>query len=178
VQRLTRLIENVIDVGRLEIGDVTPVLSETTVDIVLDDALAQVRTGGRRLDLDVAADLPAFSTDRVMAARAIAIVVGNAIQFGPSHEPVRITAGVTEQSVEFLVIDRGPGMSVARRDEILDPDSRLSRTREGMDLGLTVATNFVRLLGGAFRFEDTPGGGLTVVMEFPLHPPNTDGAAV
>ena len=178
VQRLTRLIENVIDVGRLEIGDVTPVLAETTVDVVLDDALAQVRTGGRQLDLDVAADLPAFSTDRVMAARAIAIVVGNAIQFGPSHEPVRITAGVTEQSVEFLVIDRGPGMSVARRDEILDPESRLSRTREGMDLGLTVATNFVRLLGGAFRFEDTPGGGLTVVMEFPLHPPSTDGAAV
>jgi two-component system sensor histidine kinase KdpD len=104
-----------------------------------------------------------------MAARAIAIVVANAIQFGPSFEPVRITAGVTEKSVELLVIDRGPGMSEARRDEILDPNVRFNRERRGMDLGLTVATNFVRLLGGEFRFEDTPGGGLTVVLEFPLH---------
>ncbi len=169
VQRLARLIENVIDVGRLEIGDVTPELSVTSVDVVLRDALTHVRTAGRRLDLDVAADLPPFTTDRSMAARAIAIVVGNAIQFGPSFEPVRITAGVTEQSVELLVIDRGPGMSEARRDEILDPNARFNRERRGMDLGLTVATNFVRLLGGEFRFEDTPGGGLTVVMEFPLH---------
>ncbi len=168
VQRLTRLIENVIDVGRLEIGDVTPVLAVTSVDELLRDALAQVRTAGRRLDLDVAANLPSISTDRTMAARAIAIVVGNAIQFGPSFEPVRIAVGATEQSLEFLVIDRGPGMSPERRDEILDPGARVVRERRGMDLGLSVATSFVRLLGGEFRFEDTPGGGLTVVIEFPL----------
>ena len=61
VQRLARLIENVIDVGRLEIGDVTPELSVTSVDVVLRDALTHVRTAGRRLDLDVAADLPPFT---------------------------------------------------------------------------------------------------------------------
>jgi two-component system sensor histidine kinase KdpD len=69
--------------------------------------------------------------------------------------------------LELLVIDRGPGMSEARRDAILDPIQHFDPER-GVDLGLTVASSFVRMLGGDFRFEDTPGGGLTVVFEFPL----------
>jgi two-component system sensor histidine kinase KdpD len=103
-----------------------------------------------------------------MLERAIAIVVGNALQFGPVKESVRIAAGATERSIELLVIDRGPGMSEARRDAILDPAQHFSRDHRGVDLGLTVASGFVRMLGGDFRFEDTPGGGLTVVFEFPL----------
>jgi two-component system sensor histidine kinase KdpD len=96
-------------------------------------------------------------------------VVGNALQFGPVMEPVRIAAGALERSLELLVIDRGPGMSVERQESILDPVQRFGREHRGVNLGLTVASSFVHMLGGDFRFEDTPGGGLTVVMEFPLH---------
>jgi two-component system sensor histidine kinase KdpD len=59
-------------------------------------------------------------------------------------------------------------MSEERREAILDPTQRSRKENRGVDLGLTVASSFVRMLGGDFRFEDTPGGGLTVVMEFPL----------
>jgi two-component system sensor histidine kinase KdpD len=167
VKRLTRLINNLIDVGRLETNNVTPQFVSASLSDLLQQALSTLDTKGRQLDLDVASNLPHFSTDPDMLVRAIAIVVGNALQFGPSMEPVRIAAGATERSLELLVIDRGPGMSEARRDAILDPIQHFDSER-GVDLGLTVASSFVRMLGGDFRFEDTPGGGLTVVFEFPL----------
>jgi len=123
---------------------------------------------GRVVDVDVPTTLPRFTTDPAMVERAIAIVVGNALQFGPVKEPVRIAGGALDHSLELLVIDRGPGMTEERRDAILDPSVRSGRENRGVDLGLTVASSYVRMLGGDFRFEDTPGGGLTVVMEFPL----------
>jgi two-component system sensor histidine kinase KdpD len=167
VKRLERLIDNLIDVGRLELGEVAPKYSTVAIEMLVRDALATVGTKGRQVDIDIASDLPFISTDLEMAERVLAIVVGNAIQFGPLHEPVRISVGATEQSIEVLVIDRGPGMSIARREAILNTKPQPVGERKGVDLGLTVATRYVSLLGGQFRFEDTPGGGLTVVIEFP-----------
>ncbi|MCU1362638.1 MAG: sensor histidine kinase KdpD [Acidimicrobiaceae bacterium] len=178
VKRLTRLINNLIDVGRLETGGVAPQLVSASLQDLLEQALSTVDIKGRTIDEDVPSTLPRFTTDPSMAERAIAIVVGNALQFGPVKEPVRIAAGALDHSLELLVIDRGPGMSVERREAILDPTSKSRRENRGVDLGLTVASSFVRMLGGDFRFEDTPGGGLTVVMEFPLlHVGDTPGVA-
>jgi two-component system sensor histidine kinase KdpD len=168
VKRLTRLINNLIDVGRIETNSVTPQLVTASMSDLLAQAMATVDTNDRQVDIDVASDLPRFTTDPTMVERAIAIVVGNALQFGPLMEPVRIAAGATEHTIELLIIDRGPGMTEARRDAILDPTQHFSRDHRGVDLGLTVASSFVRMVGGDFRFEDTPGGGLTVVIELPL----------
>jgi two-component system sensor histidine kinase KdpD len=168
VKRLTRLINNLIDVGRLETGSVTPQLASASLSDLLEQALTTLDLRGRTLDKDVPTTLPRFTTDPSMVVRALAIVVGNALQFGPMKEPVRIAAGALEHSLELLVIDRGPGMSEERREAILDPTQRSRNDGRGVDLGLTVASSYVRMLGGDFRFEDTPGGGLTVVMEFPL----------
>ena len=168
VKRLTRLIDNLIDVGRLETGGVSPQLAPASLGDVLTQALSALDTTGRQVDVEVPTTLPLLTTDSSMLKRAIDIVVGNALQFGPVKEPVRIAAGALDHSLELLVIDRGPGMTEERRDAILDPTQRSRRDNRGVDLGLTVASNYVRMLGGDFRFEDTPGGGLTVVMEFPL----------
>ena len=167
VKRLTRLINNLIDVGRLETDNVTPQLSTTSLSDLVGEVLSAQDVKGRRVDVEVPSTLPLFTTDPSMLKRAIGIVLGNALQFGPVKEPVRVAAGALEHSLELLVIDRGPGMSEERREAILDPTQRSRRDR-GVDLGLTVASSYVRMLGGDFRFEDTPGGGLTVVMEFPL----------
>jgi two-component system sensor histidine kinase KdpD len=68
--------------------------------------------------------------------------------------------------LELLVIDRGPGIPEAQRRGILAPFERLEDEEEGAGLGLAVAARLVNLLGGQLRFEDTPGGGLTVAIEF------------
>jgi two-component system sensor histidine kinase KdpD len=112
-------------------------------------------------------DLPGFITDPVLAERVIAVVLHNACRFNPVDQPVRINAGVSGGFVQILVIDRGPGIPPAKRAAILAPVRRRNDDQSGADLGLAVASGFAELLGGHLRFEDTPGGGLTVVIELP-----------
>jgi two-component system sensor histidine kinase KdpD len=69
--------------------------------------------------------------------------------------------------MEVLVIDRGPGLRPAQRSALLVPTERLT-TEGGTSLGLSVAAGLLELLKGELRLEDTPGGGLTVVVQFPL----------
>jgi two-component system, OmpR family, sensor histidine kinase KdpD len=80
---------------------------------------------------------------------------------------VRINAVVSNAGLELLVVDRGSGIPPALRTAILEPFHRLGNEQAGIGLGLTVVSGFVQLLGGSLRFEDTPGGGLTVVIELP-----------
>ena len=175
VQRLHRLAANLIDAGRLEAGSVTPKFELVSIDVLVDHALATMDTSERPFDIDVVRNLPPFLSDAALVERAIAIVIENACRFSPSDRPVRITAGATGDEIELLVIDRGPGLAVAERSAILDDRQRFTTDKKGVNLGLSVATGFVRQLGGRLRFEDTPGGGLTVVLEFPLRP--RDGAS-
>jgi two-component system sensor histidine kinase KdpD len=167
VQRMTRLVDDLIDVGRLETGDVTPRFAPASLADLLKRALSTIDAGGRTLDIDLTDDLPVFVTDAELVARTLAIVVGNACRFAPVDRPVRITAGVTGDKLELLVIDRGPGIDRSRRAALLEPAPRRGDAN-GADLGLSVASGFVKLLGGKLRFEDTPSGGLTVILEFPL----------
>ena len=94
----------------------------------------------------------------------------NACRFSPPSVPVRITAGVAGESLELLVIDRGPGVPEARRTTMLEPIWRSDEGEIGTNLGLSVANGLLGLLGATVRYEDTPGGGLTAVLEFPLGP--------
>ena len=167
VQRLSRLHANLRDVGRLETGNVAPTPTRVLVGELVQRSLRSVETRGRRFDIDVTPDLPTFTTDLEMAVRAIEVVLNNACRFSPIDKPVRITAGVAGDLIEILVIDRGPGMTAEQQTAVLDP-LLWSGEQSGADLGLTVASGFLNLLGGRLRFEDTPTGGLTVAVELPL----------
>jgi two-component system sensor histidine kinase KdpD len=168
VDGLTHLVDDLVDLGRLEEGSITPRLLSVSMRVLLDQALEAVDTRGHSLDIDVAADLPKFVSDGEMVRRAIALVVENAVRISPSGQSVRITAGVERNTIELLVIDRGSGIDEEKRAAILDPLQRFGDEPGGARLGLRVAAGFVALVGGRFRFEDTPGSGLTVGFEFPL----------
>jgi two-component system sensor histidine kinase KdpD len=92
--------------------------------------------------------------------------VSNACRFSPTDRPVRISGGKTGQGLELLVIDQGQGIPEAKRNAIMASFQRLNDQRSGVGLGLGVASGFLALLDGQLRFEDTPGGGLTVAIEF------------
>ena len=168
VHRLIRLVTNLVDAGRLEAAEVTPRLELVRVGDLVAGALDSVDTRGRRVALDVPGDLPDLATDPHLARRVIANVITNGCRFGPPDEPVRVRAGMVGDWVEVLVVDRGPGMDPAQRDAVLAPFDHLSGSTLSAGLNLTVASGLAQLLGGALRFEDTPGGGLTVVIELPL----------
>jgi two-component system sensor histidine kinase KdpD len=174
IRQVNRLVVNLIDAGRLEAGEVTIRLENVRLDEVIATALSSVDTRGRSLECDVPSDIPTFYTDPVLVQRLIANIVSNACRFGPADKPVTIKAGVVNEFVELLVVDRGPGMPVALREAVLAPFDRLSGAQLNAGLSLTVASGFTQLLGGRLLFEDTPGGGLTVAVDLPVGSPSKE----
>ncbi len=168
VQRLTRIVNNLTDLGRLENESVIPHRLLVTVRPLIAGALSSLDTGGHSIEVDVPDDLPRVDTDPEMAQRALSIVISNACRFSPQGRAVRITAGATSEAVEVLVVDTGPGIKPSERATIFEPVARSGD--RGMHLGLSVVSKYVALLDGEVRLEDTPGGGLTVVLQFPLTP--------
>jgi two-component system sensor histidine kinase KdpD len=77
-----------------------------------------------------------------------------------------VTAGVVDGTVDVRVVDRGPGVPAAERDRLFKPFQRLGDAgqSEGVGLGLAVVKGFVEAMGGEVEADDTPGGGLTVVV--------------
>ena len=77
-----------------------------------------------------------------------------------------MTGSATEDLVELRVVDRGPGIPIEDRERVFEPFQRLGdrTSADGVGLGLAVARGFVEAMGGDLRIEDTPGGGLTMVI--------------
>jgi two-component system, OmpR family, sensor histidine kinase KdpD len=166
--RLTRLVSSLLDASRLQAGVVAVNAIEADVADLVSAALAAV-PGTRYMEVDLDDDIPPVRTDPALVERVIANVVANALRYSPPDRPARITAGPVGDRVELLVIDRGPGLPTADREAALQPFQRVAddRAGSGVGLGLAVAHGFAELVGGALRFEDTPGGGLTVAIELP-----------
>ena len=167
VQRLTRLITDLLDAGRLEAGVVVPRMAEVALDDLVAGALETIDLQGRRLDISLAPDLPALRTDPDLVERALANVVANACAFSPTEHPVRIRAVVAPGRIQVVVSDRGPGIAPEDRADAVAPFRRLDDAGAGTGLGLSVADGFLAVLGGSLHLDETPGGGLSVVLEIP-----------
>jgi two-component system sensor histidine kinase KdpD len=168
VRQLTRLVVNLIDAGRLEAGEVSVHPESVLLNAALTNVVNNIDTRGRIVECDVPSDLPALRTDPILLQRVIGNIVSNACRFGPADKPVTIKVGVVGDYVQLLVVDQGPGMPVALREAVLAPFDRLRGAQLNAGLNLTVASGFTQLLGGRLLFEDTPGGGLTVAVDFPM----------
>ncbi len=168
IHRLRRLVTNLVDAGRLEAGEVEVRLAPVSVGHLLAGALAAIDPRGRRLELDVEEERLVVETDAALAQRVLANVITNGCRFGPLAEPVRVRAGVVAGRLEILVVDRGPGVPEPVRRAVTAPFEHLSGETLGAGLNLSVASGLAQVLGGEIRFEDTPGGGTTVVVELPL----------
>jgi two-component system sensor histidine kinase KdpD len=167
--RLTRLVENLLDASRLEAGVVRVRRMNVNVDDVVSAALASLTIGSGRVEVDLPADLPALDVDPDLLERVLANIISNAVQHSPDGSPVRVTAGVVGDRLEVLVVDQGVGIHASRRSDVLRPFQRFDDVNgSGTGLGLAIVHGFTELLGGQLRLEDTPGGGLTVVVSLPL----------
>jgi two-component system, OmpR family, sensor histidine kinase KdpD len=166
--RLTNLVENLLDMSRIQVGALALVRGVVGFDEVVAKALASLPDGGRGLDVDVPETLPRIDADAGLLERAIANIVANATAASARAVPVRVRASAAGGRVELRVIDRGPGVPRDQRDRIFRPFQRLGDrgSRNGVGLGLAVAKGFVEAMDGDLAVEDTPGGGLTMVIGF------------
>ncbi|MGW2231117.1 ATP-binding protein [Streptomyces formicae] len=162
--RLEHLVGNLLDMSRLQTGTVTPLIREIDLDEVVPMALGGVPDGSA--DLDIPETLPMVAVDKGLLERAVANIVENAVKYAPEGEPVKVSASALGERVEVRVVDRGPGVPDPAKDRIFAPFQRYGDAPRGagVGLGLAVARGFVEAMGGTLTAEDTPGGGLTMVL--------------
>ncbi|GAA2251902.1 sensor histidine kinase KdpD [Streptomyces amakusaensis] len=162
--RLDHLIGNLLDMSRLQTGAVTPLIREVDLDEVVPMALGWVPEGS--VVLDIPENLPMVSADPGLLERAVANVVENAVGHSPEGQAVLVAASAIADRVEVRVVDRGPGVPDEAKERIFAPFQRYGDgpRRAGVGLGLAVARGFAEAVGATLNAEDTPGGGLTMVL--------------
>ncbi|MFF8973807.1 ATP-binding protein [Streptomyces sp. NPDC014995] len=162
--RLDHLVGNLLDVSRLQTGTVTPVIRETDLDEVVPMALGGVPEDSA--ELDIPETLPMVAVDAGLLERSVANLVENAVKYSPDGEPVLVSASAVTDRVEIRVVDRGPGVPDEAKERIFAPFQRYGDAPRGagVGLGLAVARGFAEAMGGTLTAEDTPGGGLTMVL--------------
>jgi two-component system, OmpR family, sensor histidine kinase KdpD len=165
--RLTGLIDNLLDSSRLATGTVVPRLCPAGYDEVVARVLA---TTPPEPAIGVYIDefLPDVVADAGLLERVVANVVDNALRHG-GGSPVTISASAHADRVELRIADRGPGAPPADREAMFAPFRRTGdrNATSGVGLGLSVARGFTEAMAGTITAEDTPGGGLTVVIALP-----------
>ncbi|MGW0822997.1 DUF4118 domain-containing protein [Streptomyces sp. NPDC002845] len=162
--RLDHLVGNLLDMSRLQTGTVTPLIRPTDLDEVVPMALGGVPEDS--VELDIPEILPMVAVDAGLLERAVANVVENAVKYSPPAERVLVAASALADRVEVRVVDRGPGVPDEAKDRIFAPFQRYGDAPRGagVGLGLAVARGFAEAMDGTLNAEDTPGGGLTMVL--------------
>ncbi|MDT0450193.1 sensor histidine kinase KdpD [Streptomyces hesseae] len=162
--RLDHLVGNLLDMSRLQTGTVTPLIREIDLDEVVPMALGGVPEGS--VILDIPETLPMVAVDPGLLERAVANIVENAVKYSPDGSRVLVSASALGDRVEVRVADQGPGVPDSAKDRIFEPFQRYGDAPRGagVGLGLAVARGFAESMGGTLAAEDTPGGGMTMVL--------------
>jgi len=168
--RLASLIENLLDMSRVQTGALQPILRAVAIDEVAPVAVRSVDSAAVVIDLPE--DLPLVRTDAGLLERVLANLVSNALRFSAPGRPPTVSARCVGQTVEIRVVDHGPGVPPEARSTIFEPFQRLGDqpAGTGVGLGLAVAKGFTEAMGGSIRAETTDGGGLTMVVTLRVQP--------
>ncbi|MGO4593543.1 DUF4118 domain-containing protein [Leifsonia sp. 2TAF2] len=166
---LATLVTNLLDVSRVQAGVLGVSLAPTGVDDVVLPALDELGLGPAEIELDLPPDVPSLLADGVLLQRVLVNLLGNALRYSPPGARPVVAASTFAGMVQLRVIDHGPGIPNERREAVFVPFQRLGDTDNdtGIGLGLALSKGFVEGMGGTLDAEDTPGGGLTMVVSLP-----------
>ncbi|SEF15740.1 osmosensitive K+ channel signal transduction histidine kinase [Jiangella alba] len=148
LDRLTELITNLLDLSRLQAGVLGVTLRPTEAAGSIARALTELGEPGRRVSVDLPADLPRLDADPALLERVLVNVVGNALRFSPPDRPPTITAREDDTVVELRIVDHGPGIPEDQRDRVFVPFQRLGDSGAGVGLGLALSRGLTEAMGG------------------------------
>lgn len=168
---LTGLVLDLLDVSRLQAGALGVALAPVQLDAIVIGALDELGLAPGDVTLELS-PVHAVSADGGLLERVVVNLLVNAIRFSPAGSAPVIATSELGDRVQLRVIDTGPGVPEERRDDIFVPFQRLGDTDNttGVGLGLALSKGFVEAMGGTVEAEDTPGGGLTMVVELEAIP--------
>ncbi|HWM55570.1 MAG TPA: ATP-binding protein [Solirubrobacterales bacterium] len=168
-EALSRLVENLLDMSRLEAGKAEPHRERIDLGEVLSSAYGAGGPAAGQIHFDIASNLPLVDADAAQLERAFANLLENAIRHGDG-KPVFVTAAEGGGEVSIRVVDRGPGIPSAERDRIFEPFERggTNGGGRGFGLGLAIAKGFVEANGGTIAVESRQGHGASFVVSLPV----------
>jgi two-component system sensor histidine kinase KdpD len=169
--RLSRLVDDLLDLSRIEAGAVDPRPDWCDIRDVTATAGAQVRArhGDHPIEFALATDLPLVRADPVQLERVFTNLIENAVKFSPPGTPVRITGSAGGGRVTVRVLDKGEGVPRSERSRIFEPFVRGRDREHGAGLGLAICKGFVEANGGRIVLQ--AGTGETAfAVSLPLSP--------
>lgn len=175
VRRLERLVDNLLDLSRLEAGPALRRPEVWPVDLLIERALEQLGEEAGRVSFAVDGEPEIVRADAAQIERVLVNVLENALKFSSPTDVVEVSAARNAASVSIRVRDHGPGVLEADRERIFEPFERGTGSATGTGLGLAIARGFAEANGGRLRVESVgPAGGSVFVLELPA----IDAAAV
>jgi two-component system, OmpR family, sensor histidine kinase KdpD len=167
LDRLARLAAGLLDLSRLQAGKLSVFPRPAVLGDIIERAVGDV--GPQPVTVCVPAGLPDVMADPELVERVIVNLVGNALRYSPSGTPPLLTARDRGGRVELHVVDRGPGIPRTECDQAFLPFQQLGDTSRspGVGLGLALSRGLTESMGGTLEPQETPGGGLTMVISLP-----------
>lgn len=169
--RLNRVVNNLLEMNRLESGVVRPAREWCDVRELLQSAIESERdsANGREVRLDVPENIPLALLDHALIEEAVAKLIANAGSHTPARLPIEIDAEYKNEQLLISVGDRGPGLPAESADRLFEKFYRGDgRKTGGLGLGLSIARGFVEAHGGELTAENRDGGGARFVISLPV----------
>jgi signal transduction histidine kinase len=175
-QRLTQLINNILDFSRIEAGRKEYRFTKADVGRMVHDVLESYRfpieQQGFALETAVADDLPEAEVDKEALSQALINLLNNAIKYSPNEKYLKVEALAQDGHLRLAVTDHGIGIAKADQKKIFEKfyraENSLVHETKGSGLGLSLVQHIVEAHGGTVEVDSTPGKGSTFTLVLPL----------
>jgi two-component system, OmpR family, sensor histidine kinase KdpD len=170
-RRLNRVVDNLLDMNRLESGVIRPKREWCDVRELLQSAVDIERESinGRDIRLDVPEEIPLALVDHTLIEQAVAKLLANAGSHTPARLPIEIDAEYANDHLLISVSDRGPGIPIEAAERLFEKFYRGdNRKTGGLGLGLSIARGLIEAHGGRLTAENRDGGGARFTIRLPV----------
>ena len=170
LDQLNHLIENLLDMSRLESDAIFLNWRNVGVEDVVAGAIKSLKSSTNSIGISIDSDLPPIKGDPILLERVLANLLENALRFNPKSSSVTVAAFRIDDHIEIRIIDHGPGIPAHAQSKVFVPFQRLGDrdNTTGVGLGLAIVKGFTELMHGRVSIEETYLGGLTMVLAFPI----------
>jgi two-component system sensor histidine kinase KdpD len=172
-RRLSRLVDNLLDMTRLEAGEVQLNRQWHVLEEIVGSAMGRLQhdLAGRPVKTAIPADLPLVSVDGVLLEQVFVNLLENAVRYTPAGSEIDLSARKIGGEVEVRVADRGPGIPSGSEERIFDKfvrgETSSADGRRGVGLGLAICRGIIRAHGGEIQAVSRTGGGAEFIIRLP-----------